>query len=712
MTQAFSLEVQAHGIGILKFDLPGKTVNIFNEMVLAELSDLVAQLSDRRDIRCLVLLSTKPETFIAGADLHLISSVTDPSVAAAGIRLGQQLFQCWEDLPFPTVAAIRGACIAAGTELALASTHILISDRRNIRIGLPEVQLGILPAWGGCTRLPLRIGIQAALDIILAGKTIPPRKALRIGLVDELLPDANFHELVWRFAQKASNSSRRKGSKKKKLATLLLEENFLGRKILFDQARKQVLKKTRGHYPAPLRALEVVRAGVEHGAAEGFLAEARAASELAVSPLTKNLLHVFELIEASKRDSSDPGEDSAQPTPIDRAAVIGAGAMGGGIAHLFADRADIPVRLKEIGHEPLAKGMGHAAALFQAQVKRRRLSTSEAKRKLNLIRPTLDYTGFERSDIVIEAVVEDLEIKRRVLEDVSARVGPEAILATNTSSILIDSISETLANPSRVVGLHFFNPVHKMPLVEIVAGNKTSQQTIQAVLHLVRRLGKTPVVVNDGPGFLVNRLLMFSMAEALWLLDEGVPIDELDNVMKGWGMPMGPISLTDEVGIDVAVKVAHIVAAAFSDRLILPKWIDRMIEDSRLGKKTGRGFYRYERGKRSEPDPEVYELLGLTPRPGVVASSEIVDRLVLPMVNEAARCLAEGIVEHPNQVDLAMIMGTGFPPFHGGLCRWADTQGLSAVRDGLVSLQQTVGERFRVSEALEDYLKRGGFYLS
>ena len=714
MTQAFSLEIQEDEIGVLTFDLPGKSVNIFNETVLAELGDLIAKLGDRRDIKCLVLLSGKPRTFIAGADINLISGVTDPSIAEAGIRFGQQLFQGWEDLPFPTVAAIRGTCVGGGTELALASTHVVISDRSDIRVGLPEVQLGIIPAWGGCTRLPHKIGIQSALDLILTGKKIPPRKAFKIGLADELLPDANFHELVWRFAKKASKTSQRHNSKKKKLSSLLLEENFLGRKILFDQARKQVFKKTRGHYPAPLRALEVVRTGVERGAEEGFRAEARAASELAVSPLTKNLLHVFGLIESSKRNSSDLGGNATLPatTSIDEAAVVGAGAMGGGIAHLLADRADIPVRLKEIGLEPLARGMGHAAALFQAQVSRRRLSASEAKRRLNLIRPTLDYSGLERSDIVVEAVVENLGIKRKVLEEVSARVAPESILASNTSSILIDSISETLPNPSRVIGLHFFNPVHKMPLVEIVAGSKTSQQTVQAVSNFVRRLGKTPVLVNDGPGFLVNRLLMFSMAEAMWLLDEGVPMDELDQVMKSWGMPMGPVSLADEVGVDVAVKVAHIVAGAFSARLVLPKWLDRMTEDGRFGSKSSRGFYRYEKGKRTEPDPKVYELLGLTPRPGVVAPSEIVDRLLLPMVNEAARCLAEGVVAHPSQVDLAMIMGTGYPPFRGGLCRWADSLGSSAVREGLVSLERSVGERFGISDALENYLAGGGFYAS
>jgi 3-hydroxyacyl-CoA dehydrogenase/enoyl-CoA hydratase/3-hydroxybutyryl-CoA epimerase len=477
VTQAFSLALQEHGIATLEFDLPDKSVNIFNEDVLAELSDLVAKFSDRRDIKCLVLLSAKSDNFIAGADLDLISGITDPSVAEAGVRFGQQLFQGWEDLPFPTIAAIRGTCVGGGTELALASTHILISDRPEIRIGLPEVRLGIIPAWGGCTRLPRRVGIQAALDMILAGKTIPARKAFKIGLVDGLLPDASFHELVWQFAEKVSNSSRSSRRPKKRLTTVLLEENALGRRILFDQARKQVLKKSGGHYPAPLRALEVVRTGVEQGLGEGFMAESRAEAELIVSPLTKNLLHVFRLIESSKRDvggTAESAESLPKPRTIRQAAVIGAGAMGGGIAHLFADRADIPVRLKEIGLEPLAKGLGHAAKLLQSQVKRRRLSSPEAKRKLSLIRPTLDYSGLERTDLVVEAVIEDLGIKQKVLAEVGSRLVPDAVLASNTSSIRIDSISENLENPSRVVGLHFFNPVHKMPLVEIVAGSQTS----------------------------------------------------------------------------------------------------------------------------------------------------------------------------------------------------------------------------------------------
>ncbi len=706
MPSAFTLEVGEDGLATLVFDLPGKKVNIFSEEVLNDLEKTIPELAAHDDIACLVLISGKPGSFVAGADVNMIAEVTDPARAEEGSVLGHRIFAAWEALPFPTVAAIRGVCLGGGTELALASTFIVASDRGDTRVGLPETQLGIIPAWGGSTRLPRRVGIANALDIILAGKSVRGRKALKIGLVDALVPDEEFLAHVREFAV-AHRDGKRHSNPASDLKGMLLEKNPLGRKVMFDQARKQTLAKTRGHYPAPLRAIEVIRTGIDKGMAAGFAAEERAAGELATSAIAKNLIHVFNLMEANKRQ---PLPEGAKPHEVAEVAVLGAGVMGGGIAQLVAAKADLPVRLKDIGPDPLALGMEHAAKLFEKQVKRRRLKRFEARRKMALLRPTLDYSGFARADLVIEAVIEKLEIKQKVFAEVGEQVRPHAILASNTSSLPIDEIARDTSQPERVVGMHFFNPVHRMPLIEVITGKRTSADAAASIVAFSRKLGKTPVVVKDGPGFLVNRILTFTMSEALWLFDGGCETDELDRLMTGWGLPMGPMTLIDEVGIDVAVKVAHILTDAFPDRLSMPDWFDRLVEEGRLGAKNGLGFYRYEKGKRTTPDPAVRELVGAR-RPSTPPSdSEIVDRLTLPMVNEAARCLEEGIASSAADVDLAMILGTGFPPFRGGLCRWADTQGAGEMRSAMERLAATDGERFLPSDAFLAIAEKGGFY--
>ncbi|TNF71334.1 MAG: fatty acid oxidation complex subunit alpha FadJ [Acidobacteria bacterium] len=705
MTTAFHLAVQPDGLATLTFDLPDKKVNVFTRTALAELDDVIRRAS-QQEIKCLVLLSGKKGNFVAGADLDEIAGVTDPAEAEAGARLGQKLFSAWSALPFPTIAAIQGTCLGGGTELSLASDYILVSDRQDLRIGLPETRIGIVPAWGGCARLPRRIGIAAALDIILAGKAVPGKKAYRLGLADRLLPDAAFLTQVRKFAELVLEGGKPR-SRAVDLKEMLLEKNPVGRMILFDQARKKVLERTGSHYPAPIRAIEVVKVGVERGLEAGLEAEARATGELAISPVCKNLVHLFRLVEASKRNGDTP---PGKTGPISSVAVLGAGVMGGGIAQLIALRTDAPVRLKDLAPEPLASGMAHAAGLFRKLVKRRRLSRVEAKQKMSLLLPTLSYRGFERAKLVIEAIVEDLAIKQKVFSEVAANTSAETILASNTSSLSIDLIGRETPHRERVVGMHFFNPVHKMPLVEVIAGPDTAPEVVGAVADFSRRLGKTTVVVKDGPGFLVNRLLTFYMTEAMWLLDEGHRIEEIDQAMTDWGMPMGPMALADEVGLDVAAKVSHILGEAFGDRLPHPGWLDRLPGTDRLGAKTGAGFYLYQKGKRTEPDSEVYGRLGLTPDAVALEPSKVVERMVLPMVNEAGRCLEEEVVGSAGKLDLAMIMGVGFPPFRGGLCRWADQQGLGGLVEIMTELAKEVGERFEPSTAVTAAAKGGGFY--
>ncbi|MEZ5331545.1 MAG: 3-hydroxyacyl-CoA dehydrogenase NAD-binding domain-containing protein [Thermoanaerobaculia bacterium] len=706
MAEVFHFELLGNGIGTLTFDSPGRPVNVFDRRALDELEQRIDELGRRDDLPCLVLLSGKEGNFIAGADVDEIAGVSDPLEAEAASRLGHRLFAAWEALPFPTIAAIRGSCFGGGTELSLASDHILVSDGDSARIALPEVKLGIVPAWGGCTRLPRRVGLSAALEVILTGKTIYPRKALRMGLADALIPEASFGHLVRDYAARVADGSQPSRRESGGLKELLLERNPVGRKLIFDQARKKTLESTHGNYPAPLRALEIVRVGIDDGPEAGFDAEARAVAELAIGRVSKNLLHVFHLTEDVKKRLPAPSEAA-----IEGVAVVGAGVMGGGIAQLVAEESGLPVRMKDLDAKALGLGMEHAARLFEKLVEKHRLSRPRALEKMALLRPTLDYSGFERCDLVVEAIVERLDVKRKVFAELADAVGSGAILASNTSSLSIDEIAGDVAAPERVIGMHFFNPVHKMPLVEVVRGRRTGDEAVRRVAAFARRLGKTPVVVTDAPGFLVNRLLMFSLGEALSLLEDGVPIATLDRVMKAWGMPMGPIELTDEVGLDVAVHVAGVVGDAFPDRLRIPEWLGRMVEDGRLGTKAGKGFYRYKGRRRQDPDPEVYPLLGLTPRDGA-GEDGIVERVSLPMVNEAARCLAEGITSSAANVDLAMILGTGFPPFRGGLCRWADETGLERVLETLERLAEEVGPRFAPSDALRSVAEKDGFYAA
>ena len=709
---AFHLDVGANGLATLTFDHPGKRVNVFDRDVMEELEGVIDRVAGRSDVGVLVLLSGKDAGFIAGADVDMIAEVKDAVAAEAGVRFGQRVFAAWEALPFPTVAAIRGACMGGGTEIALASTWRVVSDSERTKIALPEVKLGILPAWGGSTRLPRLVGIEAALDLILTGKDLYPKKALRIGFADALFPDARFLDLTRDFAlaRLEGGGARKRPGGASGVKALLLEKNPLGRRVLFEQARKQTRAKTGGHYPAPLEALEAVRTGVEEGLQAGFNAEARAAGKLAVLPVTKNLIHVFQLMEAGKKATGVEGGEAREVSAV---AVLGAGVMGGGIAQLAAAKG-LPVRLKDIRAEALASGLEHAAGVFRKQVKKGRMSKDEMRRRMALIRSTLDYSGFRRADLVIEAVVEKLPVKQAVFAEVAGEVREETVLASNTSALSIDAIARDTPGPERVAGMHFFNPVDKMPLVEVVAGARSAPWAVNTVFELTRRLGKTPVLVTDTPGFLVNRLLTFSLGEALWLLDEGYRIEDVDRAMKRWGMPMGPIALTDEVGIDIAFEVAHTLNDAFGDRLPLPGWIDRLEEDGRLGAKTEKGFYRYDDGERQEPDRSVYELLGVEPSVEDPDDDRmrggIVDRMVLRMVDEAARCLDEGVVRSPGELDLAMILGTGFPPFRGGVCRYADQRGLVDVIQTLERLAGEVGERYRPSDTLRGVSEAGGFY--
>ncbi len=680
-------------IGVLAIDSPGQKVNVLSGAAIEELGQQLERIP-HLGLSGLVVTSGKPRTFVAGADVREIQGIDTIDDGSLKAARGQAIFQRLASLPYPTLAAIDGLCLGGGTELALACRYRVASDFERTFLGLPEVRLGILPGFGGSTRLPRLLGLPAALDLILTGKTVDGARAFKLGLVDDVLPKEDFVARAVRWLSTRLDASAfekvRRERRKRRAGppAWLLEGNPLGRALVFSQARKGVLRETHGHYPAPLKVLEILPRTSRGPVSEALALEARAVGELLVTPEHKNLLSIFFLTEGAKKDPPTP-----HAVEVKACGVLGAGVMGGGIAYALAD-AGIEVRLKDVAPEAVGRGLRAACDLYLKRVRRRRMKPAAMNRSMARISGGTDDAGFARLDVVIEAIVEKMEAKQDALVALEARLPAHAILMTNTSSLDIDVMASKLARPERLAGLHFFNPVDKMPLVEIIIGPRTSPEAWETALELARRLGKTPVVVKNAPGFLVNRILMPYLNEGLHLFREGVQIEALDQAMVDFGMPMGPLRLLDEIGLDVADKVSHILGAAFGDRVEPAGVLEAMVAGGRMGRKGKLGFYRY-RDAASTPDPAIYPLADRPSRDVITAGPDAWrERMVLAMVNEAARCLEEAVVESPAQVDLAMIMGTGFPPFRGGLLRHADTLGIAVVEGRLRALAAALGKRF------------------
>ncbi|MBV8543408.1 MAG: enoyl-CoA hydratase/isomerase family protein [Acidobacteria bacterium] len=697
---AFRIEREGD-LATVWFDLPGEKVNKFSTAVMSEFAAVVDELENDRDIKRVIIASGKPSIFIAGADVTEFSKATSAEQAAEYTRFGQQTIHRFSKLPQVTVAAINGAALGGGCELAITCDYRVMSDSPRAQIGLPETKLGIFPAWGGTTKLPRLIGLPAALDIILNGKTLDGKRAKRMGLVDEVVPAAILLDIAKQFSTKP----KRRGSGRTKF---YVEGNPLARRVIFGKARKAVMNQTHGHYPAPLAAIDVMEYGMSAGVERGLAREVEAVVPLIVGPkceVAQNLIRLFFMMEESKKERI-----AASPVEVRDAGVLGAGIMGGGIAQLIADKTDAAVRMRDINWKAIAGGMKAAAKIWKKKVDRRRMTRGEMQRKLARITSTTDWSGFERCELVVEAVVENLDVKRQVLGEFEATARTGAIFATNTSTIPITDIAAQAVHPENVAGMHFFNPVDRMPLVEVIRGAKTSDVAMVTVANFARKLGKTVVYCNDGPGFVVNRILGPYMNESGFLLEEGNSIESLDKAMVDFGMPMGPMALLDEVGIDVAAKVAKILGGAFGDRMEPSHVVETLYGDGRYGKKNGKGLYLYEGGKRQGPDPSVYKLLNIrSTRPADAPA--VVERMIFAMVNEAAMILDEKIVASPAELDLAMIMGTGFPPFRGGLLRYADKLGLPYILARLDDLFQKHGKRFLATAALRKLAERDGkFY--
>ena len=711
-----SLKIVPHGeVAVLEWDLVGEKVNKLSSPVMVRLKEVVAELAKSK-FKAVVLISRKSKIFIAGADIEEIKRINSKEEFTRVLDQAHQIFNALEDLPLVTIAAINGACLGGGCELVLTCDYRICSDSPDTKIGLPEVKLGIIPGFGGCVRLPRTVGLPASLDIILAGKSVDGRKAEKIGLVDACVPASQLESRALEMAREKIAEGAKKRQKQFKPNGLMdsFMHSFAGKPVVFSQARKTVMKESKGFYPAPLKALDVVAKTFGMSNRERALGiEAAGFIEVATTDVSKNLIDLFYMMEAVKKQTGVEGKE-VKAKKVEHLAVLGAGTMGGGIAQVAADRG-VMVRMKDITNDALALGYRHASEIFGKMMKRKRLTKHDYDAKMAKISGTLDFSGFKQMDVVIEAIVEDMNIKKKVIAEVVQNTGPGAIIATNTSSLSVTEMAEAHPNPANFVGMHFFNPVDKMPLVEVIRGPKTSDEATATIFELSKKMGKTPVVVKDGPGFLVNRLLMPYLIEAMFILQDGMSIDTVDRYYTHkFGMPMGPFRLMDEVGLDVCYKVVKIFRKSLGERIEIPKILEPLHDSKRLGKKSGRGFYLYDdKGKQLSVDQSVYAELGLSSPTNPLDEKECVQRGVFTMINEAALALIEDrIVTQPQDVDLAMIMGTGFPPFRGGLLKYADSLGTQVVVQELELYASKCGARLKPSQPLANLAKNNRKFYS
>ncbi|NDJ56936.1 fatty acid oxidation complex subunit alpha FadJ [Enterobacteriaceae bacterium 4M9] len=703
-TPVFNLALRPDNVAVITIDVPGEKMNTLKAEFGTEVSAIVRQLRENHMLEGVVIISGKPDNFIAGADINMIAGCKSAAEAQALARQGQQIMAEIAGLPVPVVAAIHGPCLGGGLELALACHRRICSDDDKTRLGLPEVQLGLLPGSGGTQRLPRLVGVTVALEMMLTGKQLRARQALKAGLVDDVVPHSILLESAVELAKKRDVPAHKLALRERLLA------GPLARTLLFSTVEKKTRQKTQGNYPAPGRIIDTVCTGLAHGSASGYESEARAFGELAMTRESGALRHLFF---TSMDIKKDPGS-SVSPRELRQIGVLGGGLMGGGIANVTAAKGNLAVRIRDIREEGITHALKYTWDLLSARVRRRHIKASERDRVLSRISGTTDYSGFQHRDVVIEAVFEDLALKQQMVAEVEKNAAPHTIFASNTSSLPIHDIAAQAQRPEQVIGLHFFSPVDKMPLVEVIPHAGTSEETISTVVSLAKRQGKTPIVVADKAGFYVNRILAPYINEALRCLAEGEPIENIDEALVQAGFPVGPIQLLDEVGIDVGTKIMPILEQAYGTRFAAPANVSAILNDDRKGRKNGRGFYLYPaKGRKNskKADPAVYTLLGVTP----VArqpQQDIARRCMMMMLNEAARCLDEGVVRSPRDGDIGAVFGIGFPPFLGGPFYYMDTLGAKRMVEELEQLAAGYGERFAPCEALRRMAHSGARWWS
>jgi 3-hydroxyacyl-CoA dehydrogenase/enoyl-CoA hydratase/3-hydroxybutyryl-CoA epimerase len=700
MTSALNLEL-VDGIAVVTIDLPGEPVNKVTGSLRADFAEMFDRLEGDSSVGGVVLASGKPDTWIAGADIDEFLTLRTAAEAEALSKNGQSLLARLESMRMPVVAAIHGACLGGGLETALACRYRIASDHDKTVLALPEVQLGLIPGAGGTQRLPRVVGLQSALDMILTGRTIRAKKAFQMGLADELVHPAILIDVAVDRARKlADNSLGRRGPKGRGAAGTLLETNPIGRAVVFRKAREGVLEKTHGHYPAPLAAIEAVQAGYSNRA-KGYREEARLFGEMAMTEQAKQLIFLFFATSALKKD---PGVSGAAPAPrtVETLGVIGAGFMGAGITAV-AVQQDTPVRLKDTDVARVGKGLAAVSEILKERLRKRQITRLQYEDQLLLAGGSTDYSGFGHAGLVIEAVFEDLPLKHRVLREAEAVLEPGAVYASNTSTIPIARIAEASSRPGRVLGMHFFSPVHKMPLLEVIVTPRTNKDATVTAVAFGKQLGKTVIVVNDGPGFYTTRTLSAYMNEAGRLLDEGASIESIDKALVEFGFPVGPITLLDEVGIDVGGRVGEVLGEALGARATPSESLRRVVESGRTGRKGKQGFYRYDdSGAKGEVDATVYDLLPNGAVRREVDAWEIQQRCVLAMVNEAVLCLEEGVLRSARDGDVGAVFGIGFPPFRGGPFRHIDTVGAPRIVEELEVLDDRFPGRFTPARLLVD----------
>ncbi|MCB5302480.1 fatty acid oxidation complex subunit alpha FadJ [Yersinia bercovieri] len=695
---AFHLDIRPDNIGVITIDVVGDKVNTLKAEFAEQITDILQQAQALPQLQGLVIISGKPDSFIAGADITMIAACRTAQDARKLAQKGQSILAQIAAFPVPVVAAIHGACLGGGLELALACHSRICSLDDKTVLGLPEVQLGLLPGSGGTQRLPRLVGVSKALDMILTGRQVRARQALKMGLVDDAVPQDILLDVA---------IDRAKAGWRDKPVVPWQERLLsgpLGKALLFSIVRKKTLAKTKGHYPAAERIIDVVRKGLDHGSASGYEAEATAFGELAMSPQSAALRSLFFATTALKKET---GGD-AQPRAIHRVGVLGGGLMGGGIASVTATRAGLPVRIKDINPQGINQALKYTWDALGKRVRSKRMRPAERQRQMMLISGSTDYRGFETVDIVIEAVFEDLSLKQQMVADIESFAAAHTIFASNTSSLPISQIAAQAQRPEQVIGLHYFSPVDKMPLVEVIPHAKTSEETIATTVALARKQGKTAIVVADRAGFYVNRILAPYINEAARCLLEGEPIDSIDSALVDFGFPVGPITLLDEVGIDVGTKIMPILVEQLGPRFAAPPSFDVILQDGRKGRKNSRGFYLYptqsrgvkwKRNPGKQVDTSVYVLLGVTAK-AHLGSATIAQRCTMMLLNEAARCLDESIIRHPRDGDIGAVFGIGFPPFLGGPFRYLDSLGADKVVKTLRLLAQQFGERFEPCQLL------------
>ncbi len=705
--QGNAITVATHGEGIarLTFDLKDESVNKLSRAVIEELGEAVKALQGESGLQGLVIDSAK-DVFIVGADITEFHGVFEKDEAYL-VEMNQRvhaIFNAIEDLPFPTVTAINGIALGGGCEVALTTDYRVMAD--SARLGLPETKLGILPGWGGCVRLPRLIGADNAIEWIAGGTENKAEAALKMGAVDAVVPgealEAAALDLLARAASGELDYRARRAEKTSPLKLGPIEQM-----MAFETAKGYVAGKAGPHYPAPVESIKVIQKGAGESRERAQAIEAKAFAKLAKTDVCFNLVGLFLNDQLVKKKA---GKYAKQVAPIKQAAVLGAGIMGGGIAYQSASKGT-PILMKDIKEEALELGLKEARKLFAKQVERKKLTTEQMAEKLSHIRPTLSYGDFGHVDLVVEAVVENPKVKEAVLTELEDQVDEKTILTSNTSTISIDRLAQNLKRPENFCGMHFFNPVHRMPLVEVIRGEKSSDTAVAATVAYARAMGKTPIVVNDCPGFLVNRVLFPYFGGFSLLMEQGADFQRVDKLMEKFGWPMGPAYLLDVVGMDTAVHAGEVMAEGFPERMGSlggggdKSAIQLMFEKDRLGQKNAKGFYAYEEDKKGKPkkvvDEEAITLVKQVAKESrELSDEEIIARMMVPLCLETVRCLEDGIVGSAAEADMALIYGIGFPPFRGGALRYIDALGVAEFVAQAERLAEELGPLYAPTETL------------